>query len=321
MSKSKNKGKKPQQNDIKNDKETKEKEVELIEETSEEAEEIVTSDEEAAEEVSEETSETVEEDEEVKEEKADKTEKTSDNEGSFIDKCKKDPVIPVCLLLAFLAIIVAGIYFVLPNAVTPTMGMTLQEFQTRFNNGEVNKSLINSGVDIGFRTPAFVDINKKPSILGEKEVISGNGMFVDYFSGPFKYNYDGGVEGATRKSDDALSYVRVYVLYNENQFNTVWLYSSNAISALYPELTMYQAMDIGMKAMNEFNGDVRYYVKGNYGFRLVAVKKTGDGGIIYPYIVIDIVPRNALSASQIREDLDIAATEPTVSVAETTATT
>ena len=78
-----------------------------------------------------------------------------------------------------------------------------------------------------------------------------------------------------------------------------------------------------MKCMNEFNGDERYYVKGDFAFRLVAVKKTGDGGIEYVYIVVDVVPRSALKPAQIREDLDVtlATTGASESVTDTSAAT
>ncbi len=356
MSKSKNKKQEPQQNaDEKLENNIGETAEELEEEVTEKAEEPAvadTSDEENSEEAEvngeedndEEESESegseepeTEEEEEEQEEAVSvieipapvsEEEKKANEEFrklSLIEKCKKDPLIPVCAILAILALIVAGIYFMLPNAKTPSMGMTLQDFQTRYNNGEVNKSLVNSGADIGFRTPPYVDIKSQPSILGDKEVISASSAYADFFNGPLKYYSIGGIEGATRKSDNMLSYIRVYVLYGEGEgdFNTVWLYASNTLCALYPDLTMYPAMDIAMKAMNEFNGDERYYVRGDYAFRLVAAKKTGDGGIEYVYIVVDVVPRSVLKAEQIREDLD--ATYPIAtaseSASETTAAT
>lgn len=191
----------------------------------------------------------------------------------------------------------------LPNLLTPSMGMTLSEFQSRYNDGQVSASLINSGVDITFRTPDYVDITAQPSILGDKAVVTAKTAYADFFSGPFKYYSIGGVEGATRKSDKALSYIRVYVNYSDEDFNSVWMYASNTISALYPNLTRYQAMDLGMKIMGEYDGDERFYVKGDYAFRLVAVKKTADGGGELVYIVIDCVPRSAIKDSQIREEV------------------
>ena len=351
MSKSKNKGKKPQQNENKTDEleikaeETVDTAVEVTdEEAAQEAEEM-------AEETAEETAEEAEaeiieeaaveaEADESGEDKEEKSEKAPENETEplvsaeeskaneefrklhFIEKCKKDPLIPVCVILAILALIVAGIYFMLPNATTPSMGMTLPEFQTRFNDGGVAQSLINNGVDFTFRAPEYVDSTTHPSVLGDKAVITANRAYADFFDGPFKYYSVGGVEGATRKSDGNLSYVRVYVQYGDEEFNTVWLYASNVICALYPDLTMYQAMDVAMKAMKEYDGDARFYVKGDYAFRLVAVKKAADGGGEIVYIVVDCVPKSILNESQIRENIDaMFETAASESVAETSAAT
>lgn len=353
MSKSKNKGKKPQQNENKSKEDLEIKAEETIdaadevtdEEVAEEAEEIVEEAAEDAKEVIEEAEEVEDageeaesdesgEAEEAEPEKAPRkkielrvpTEESRANEEfrklHFIEKCKKDPIIPVCIILAILALIVAGIYFMLPNAKTPSMGMTLSEFQTRFNDGAVAQSLLNNGLDFSFRMPEYVDSTSHPSVLGDKAVITANRAYADFFDGPFKYYSYGGVEGATRKSDGNLSYVRVYVNYGEEEFNTVWLYASNVICALYPDLTMYPAMDVAMKAMKEYDGDARFYVRGDYAFRLVAVKKAADGGGEIVYIVVDCVPRSILNESQIRENLDtMFETTASESVAETSAAT
>ena len=342
MSKSKNKNKKLQQNkiteekklDVKVSENTDEEEKETlaaeenIDETAEEvteaedtdkAEETVSEETEAEESETEEASDeedaekaSSEEKEEVSEpaserkpkEKKSKEKKSEDDkfrELPFIEKCKKDPIIPVMIILAFLAIIVAAIYFYLPNAMTPSMGMDLNQYRDRYQQGDVSKSMLeSSGSDITFRTPQYVDPVADPSILGDNQIVTAKPAFADFFKGPFKYFHKGGIEGATRKSDGQLAYVRVYVEYDD--FNTVWLYSSNALDALYPELSMYESMDLSMKVMNEFNGDKRYYVKGDFGFRMIAMKKEDA-----TYIVLDCVPKAAINESQIREVIDSAA--------------
>ncbi len=314
MSKSKNKGKKPQQNENKIKDELEAKAEEIIDTADEVTDGEIA--EEAEETTSEAAEETVSEDIEASE---DPGEIEEFRKLHFIEKCRKDPIIPVCIILAILALIVAGIYFMLPNAMTPSMGLTLSDFQTRYNNGQVAASLLNNGVDITFRSPEYVDITSQPSVLGDKAVITAKSTYADFFNGPFKYTSIGGVEGAARKSDGNLAYVRVYVQYANDDFNTVWLYASNVISALYPELSMYQAMDIGMKMMNEYNGDARFYVKGDYAYRLVAVKKTADGGGEIVYIVIDCVPRSAINESQIRENIEAEFPSPSASESVTEA--
>ena len=55
---------------------------------------------------------------------------------SFVDKCKKDPVIPVCFALAILSIVGAAIYFILPFR-TPAMNITLDDFKTSYESTEI----------------------------------------------------------------------------------------------------------------------------------------------------------------------------------------
>ena len=326
MSKSKNKGNKPVQNNKQSSEETKvkvDKEVEekVSEETAEESVEE-TADEVAGEVKTEEPAEedngdkTDEADETVKAEKAEaKKEKKSGSSKNkpmskkakereanarfralpFSEKCKKDPVIPVCIALVFVAIIVAVIYFTVPNASTPSMGMTLDEFNTRFNDTEVIHSLLGSGLDFRYGNVPYVDPTVEPSILGEQATVTGNPSYVDFFSGPSKSTINSGIEGATRRNDGELAYVRLYVEYGED-FNPVWMLLSSTFQALYPELNMTQAMDLALAKLGEYNGDTKFYVKGDYGFRIVPVKK-GE----VTYIVIDVVPKKILNDADIRE--------------------
>ncbi|MBR2597729.1 MAG: hypothetical protein IKE09_04180 [Clostridiales bacterium] len=346
MSKSKNKGNKPDQNNKQSSEETKvkvDKEVEekVSEETAEES--VEESVEETAGEVADEvkTEEPAEEDkgdkadeagEPVKAEKAEVKEekkagssknkpmskKAKEREANakfralpFSEKCKKDPVIPVCIALVFVAIIVAVIYFTVPNAITPSMGMTLDEFNTRFNDTEVVHSLLGSGLDFRYGNVPYVDPAVEPSILGDQATVTGNPSYVDFFSGPSKSTINSGIEGATRRNDGELAYVRLYVEYGED-FNPVWMLLSSTFQTLYPELNMTQAMDLALAKLGEYNGDTKFYVKGDYGFRIVPVKK-GE----VTYIVIDVVPKKILNDADIREyiaDTSASATVATESV-------
>lgn len=351
MSKSKNKGNKPAQNNKTNNEETKVKiDKEVEEKVSKEiAEEPV---EEAADEAVDETVEEVKTEEPVKEDDGDKAEeadkvekdevkkekksgsssknkpmskKAKEREANarfralpFSEKCKKDPVIPACIALAIIAVIVAVIYFTLPNAITPSMGLTLDEFNTRFNDTEVVHSLLGSGLDFRYGNVPYVDPSVEPSILGEQATVTGNPSYVDFFSGPSKSTINSGIEGAARKNDGELAYVRVYVEYGED-FNPVWMLLSSTFQTLYPELNMTQAMDLALAKLGEYNGDTKYYVKGDYGFRIVPVKK---GEITY--IVVDIVPKKILNDADIREyiaDTGAAATVATDATVDTAATT
>lgn len=350
MSKKKNKGNRPAQKDIKKNGDIKETEVketeELDEETeaeeiTEDAEDVEESEVSEAEEVEDQTEESDPDDEESekKSEKKDSgagdgkskgtKEKPSERDEflqlSFTEKCKKDPVIPVMLLLAFVAVIVAIIYFVMPNAKTPSLGFTLDEFKTRYNNGEVATQLYANGLDIGINYTTYIDRSVTPSILGEKETFTVDSSNVDYFNGDVSLMLSAGVEGATRKNDGELAYVRVYVEYDESKIQDLWMFYANTLQAVFPELTRFDAMDLSKHEMNDYKADGSYTVRGDTAFRLIPLKTMEDGAE-KRYVVIEVVPKSAISQSQISHEVEVITTESTAassaaseSVAETEA--
>lgn len=240
----------------------------------------------------------------------------------FTEKCKRDPVIPVSILLAFVAVIVGVVYFILPVITTPSMGITLEDFRAAFDNSEIAQYQIYNGHDIGFRTPPYVNPNEKPSLLGDKSTISVSAMYADFFDGPMSFVNGAGIEGAARKSDGKLSYARVYVQYDPKndpdsiRFSTVWILFANTLETLYPELDFYSAMNLAADKFGEAStSDLRFYVKGDYAFRLVCLI-ANDG---QKYVVIDVVPRSTVKKDMIREDLDVTMPAATTAISETSA--
>ncbi|MCR4703825.1 MAG: hypothetical protein K5665_09205 [Saccharofermentans sp.] len=216
----------------------------------------------------------------------------------FIEKCKIDPLIPVLILLAFAALIISGIYFVLPEASTKSMGITYEEFKTRFNQSEVMLSLMNSGLDIGLNPVPYVDRSITPSILGDNEEFKVSRSYADYFAGPVRYYPNAGVEGAARRSDGYMAYIRIYVPYDED-VNPVWMYTANTLETLYPDMEHFVAMNIALGMLGDYSGDGKYSVKGNYAIRLIPTKNNDT-----TYIVIEAVPRTAVKSSQIGTNYD-----------------
>ena len=81
------------------------------------------------------------------------------------------------------------------------------------------------------------------------------------------------------------------------------------------DLTKFQALDIAIKEMNEYKGDGLYAERGDIAFRIIPVKIL-EGEEEVTYIVIEAVPKNAISAAQIGHVV-----ETTASASETTAAT
>ena len=334
MSKKKNKGNKPEQKNIKKNEEIKDSEIVEKEEEISEAEDTEdTAEENEPEEVEQEAVEESEEEvseEEVSEKgsgsskekkndsKADKKdvdepknkktqEKNSERDEflklSFADKCKKDPVIPVMLILAFVAVVVAAAYFILPIAQTPSLGFTLDDFKKRYNDGEVSYDLYSSGVDIRINYTQYVDHSANPSILGDKETFKVEGSNLDYFNGDIALMLSAGLEGASRRNDGEVVYIRTYVKY---EFEPTWMIFANTLAALYPDLTRFQALDLALNELNDYKGDGLYAVRGDIAFRVIPVKVV-EYGEEANYVVIEAVPKSAIAASQIGHVVDVAA--------------
>ena len=230
----------------------------------------------------------------------------------FMEKCRKDPIIPVSILLAFLAVMVAGIYFMLPGATTKSLGISYEEFMTRFNKSEVLVSLLrNGGLDIGLNPVPYVNRSETPSILGENEEYKVSSSYADFFAGPVRYFNNAGVEGAARKSDGKMAYLRIYVPY-EDDINPVWMFTANAIEAFFPDIEHVDAMTIGLNMFGEYSGEGKYSTKGEYAFRFIPTRYNDE-----TYIVIEFVPKAAVKASQLGTNFDngVIATDSSESVA------
>lgn len=352
MSKSK-KGAKPEEKDIKINEEEEITESEAVdteedseeieasveaEDTEEAADEAEEAEEEAEAESGEDAFDDAEEDsddseEEEPEEKKPvekkpkaKKSKSSDNEFvnlPFIEKCKKDPLIPVSLLLAFVMIIVAVIYFLLPSVKAPTMNMTLEEFENGFNQCDTTMYFFESGFDISIKKIDYIDRSANPGILGETETLFYDSRYVDYFTGHASVLYDAGLEGATRKTDGQLTHVRVYIAYDEgsqDEWVRVWMFFASTLQALYPDMTEFDAKYLALNEMSDYAGDGMYVKMGDIAFRWIAVKP-GVGGHESGYIVIEAVPAKILSDAQIARTFEepVPSSESESAVSETSA--
>ena len=345
------KKKKPEQNN--NEKaevkkiEEKAEELEAVEEETEEAAEAVSEDIEESEEPEsvdveeteeeedseEETEESEEEEEEEKKPKkaksapVEKTEpvkiggltKEEFNKLSFVEKCKKDPLIPVMLLLAVIAVIVAAIYFILPSARIKSLGITLEEFKTRFNSAEVAVEMYNNGHSIGINYTDYYDATATTSILGDKATFTVDPAYADFFYGDVALLYTIGLEGATRKTDNEIAFFRLFVKYNSENQDDAYLLAfvyANTLQALFPDLTKFDAETLAMSEMSGYVNDGLYTVRGDYAFRLIPF--TSNDADHMTYIAIEVVPKDAINASQVRKTLEIP--EATVAVTEATTT-
>lgn len=225
---------------------------------------------------------------------------------SFVDKCKKDPIIPVCFALAFLSIIGAVIYFVLPFR-TPAMNITLDDFKTQYESTEIYQSLfVNFGVDI---TPVtYVDTTAAPGQFtgmytddnfGELSMTEFDSN-CDYFQVALNKDLITLMQGSTRKVDGKITSLRFITKYGGEPTYMTYYYGC-VLQSLYPELDANQAISLFADLLQKYdiNTQGKYTVMGDYGYRLMYIPANGGN-----YFAFDIVPSSSL------KDSDISSTIP-----------
>lgn len=225
---------------------------------------------------------------------------------SFVDKCKKDPIIPVCFALAFLSIIGAVIYFVLPFR-TPAMNITLDDFKTQYESTEIYQSLfVNFGVDI---TPVtYVDTTAAPGQFtgmytddnfGELSMTEFDSN-CDYFQVALNKDLITLMQGSARKVDGKITSLRFITKYGGEPTYMTYYYGC-VLQSLYPELDANQAISLFADLLQKYdiNTQGKYTVMGDYAYRLMYIPANGGN-----YFAFDIVPSSSL------KDSDISSTIP-----------
>lgn len=226
----------------------------------------------------------------------------------FVDKCKKDPVIPVCFVLAFLAIVGAVIYFALPFR-TPAMKLTLEDFKQRYESTEMYYNLfVKFGLDI---SPVnYVDTTVAPDLtylgfysdesFGELSMTEFD-PDCDYFQAALNTELITLMQGSSRKADGKLTSLRFITKYGGDPTYMSYYYAS-ILEALYDDLDPTSAVNVLATLLQEFNIDTQggYTVMGDYAFRLMYLPANGGN-----YFAFDIVPASGLKADEIKSTMNI----------------
>lgn len=153
------------------------------------------------------------------------------NEMSFIEKCKADIVIPICLILAVLAVIGAVLYFVIPSLKkdkTPNIGIKYSDLQQKVPQSEMFTLL----AQVGFEIP------------DTKFIANENDSNTEIFSQSIsnQLGVPAGIEGVVRKSDGKITELRILMGPNSGLDSEVFMqvrywYFGSYLQVLYPDLT------------------------------------------------------------------------------------
>ena len=208
-----------------------------------------------------------------------------------MSESSKDPVIPICLILAALALIGAIIYFILPVAVNPAMDVTYPEFEESFSNSQISKEFLSS-YDLDLANVKYITSNQE---TGENITfsITDNNHYLDYFEKLVNSHFGAAVQGKARKFDGKLTFLRAIVEYDNrvSNFSFMTLYYANFLNSVYKELSAEDCINMASTVLKNYDGSGNYTVYGDYGYRVIYGSDTGSS---IAYFALEIVPARSL---------------------------
>ncbi|MCH4153099.1 MAG: hypothetical protein LKG26_02250 [Saccharofermentans sp.] len=250
---------------------------------------------------------------------------------SFMGKCRRDPVIPVCLILAFIALVGAAIYYILPYAVIGSFGMTIDEFRSRYESTDTYQNLF-ANYSLAIPEVTYEDASatettettQASSAQGDgtttdaavSNPVNENARFLNYFTCYIDSDFGTSIQGSTRKSDGELTALRVYAPYSGDNTQFIMYYFASFLETFYPDLTYETASDLASDMFTNFDNKGLFTVRGDYAYRLVFLQSDGISSLAF-----DIVPKRNIDSSLIAAATADSSDASATSASEETAAT
>lgn len=211
--------------------------------------------------------------------------------GGFIDKCKKDPVIPVCILLLIAAVIGFGLYILLPMFSVKTLGVTVDELRDRYSStGIYNSTLLpyNFGIPEVTYTEA-----QNVALTAAAENANKNSERLLYFSAAIPNtatDFGTAIQGSVSKSNNKITAIRVMATFrteylNDSTYmNFLVLYFGSYLQAFEPSISDRDAQTLVYNAINQIsNGN--FITRQDIAYRVSIVQADTVN-----YVAFDIIP-------------------------------
>ena len=271
-----------------------------------------------ASEVSSEDSE--ESDEEAESEDDDEDEEEEEEEESESEpKAKKDHVPAIMIALIYLVIVAVALYYILPPVFAPSFGYTLDEFNAKLTESDMEKQMNKSYNSL---VPMFkvVDKNSIKDIWGIKgEIEPEEQKKIDKRFNPFVKTLAATeelgsilVEANTRKNDGQLTRMCIYCVYSNENMSMMMIHFGAILQNFFGDITMNEAI---MKVLRTKSDDL-YTVRNGIAYR---VSLDNIGGK-QAYIKLEVLPAKALKPEQIEPAEATAATTNSETTVATSAT-
>lgn len=213
---------------------------------------------------------------------------------TFIEKCKEDIVIPICLLSILLVIISIILYFTLPTIFVKSFGMNIDEFRKRYESTAVYNEYL---LGYNFEIPDVNYTVSIPNLDVDTAEINSNSDKYNYFNATIPNtatSFSTGIQGSTRKVDNKIASLRVLTEYQNDAsyFDFMCKYFASYVQTIYPDLTKDEAIQLVQDALGQMqSGTTPFIVKEDYAYRILIGQDNNIAYVAMDFITADRLER------------------------------
>lgn len=226
---------------------------------------------------------------EKEESKKESSEASAKGKNGFWDKCKKDPVIPVCIVLLIAAVVFIAVRFIAPLFGTKTLNITVDRLRADYLSTQIYNDYLS---DYNFAIPEVIyyDTNNEIALTASAE--NKKSSDVIYFNTNIPNtgtSFSTGIQGSAKKSDGEIIALRVVCEYPASVDATSYYqflvtFFGSYMQTLFPDVSLQDASTLAMDAITNINGE-NYIVRGDIAYRVSLV--TTD---TINYVTLDFLP-------------------------------
>ncbi|MBR1797083.1 MAG: hypothetical protein IJ757_03595 [Clostridiales bacterium] len=211
--------------------------------------------------------------------------------SGFIAKCKKDPVIPITIILLVAVVVGILIHIIVPMLSVKSLGVTVDEFRENYSNASIYRATL---APYNFAIPEVTYTDGKTlALTAAGEAQNREEDKLQYFSAAIPNTattFSTAIQGSVRKSDNKITAIRVMAQISDdpNYFNFLVLYFGSYLQALAPDVSDQDIETLVAEALNNVAG-ADFTVRQDIAFRASLVN--GDS---VSYVAFDIMPAGNL---------------------------
>lgn len=205
--------------------------------------------------------------------------------NGFVDKCKKDPVIPACILALVIAVVFVVIRFVVPLFSVKTLGVTVDEYRQQYMSAGIYNSTL-MPYDFAIPEVTYSD-GQTLALTATSESNKQDKLSYFYASIPNSgTGFGTAIQGSVSRTNNEITALRVIAEYSNdpNYFNFLILYFGSYLQGFIPDVSDNDVQTLVANSLNNISTG-EFTSRQDISYRAAIISdETGN------FVVFDILP-------------------------------